>query len=422
VFGLLPAVQASNPNLNNSLKEGGRTGGGGSHRLRSSLVVFEIALSLILLVGAGLLVRSFLSLLKTNPGFEPDHLMTMNLLLPSAKYKEDAQVVAFYKDLVQRAQQVPGVKDAALVNYIPLGGANSSDGFLVEGVPEPPPGQEFIGRYRVCTPDYFRTMGISVLRGRSFTEADKAGSPPVAIVNENMARTYWANGDAIGKRFRFYGPLDRSPWIQIVGIINDVRHDLNTPINPEYYLPHAQDTWNAMVLVARTNVDPASTASALRQQVWAIDKDQPVFDVKTMTEVRSNSVALYSFSSVMLGIFAGVALLLAAVGIYGVLAFAVTQRTQEIGIRMALGAKTSDVLRLVLRHGMGMTLLGSCIGLAGAWGLTRFIAGLLVGVSSTDLVTFSVVTFTLLSAALLACYVPARRATKVDPLVALRYE
>jgi putative ABC transport system permease protein len=237
-----------------------------------------------------------------------------------------------------------------------------------------------------------------------------------------MARTYWANGDAIGKRFRFYGPLDRSPWIQIVGIINDVRHDLNTPINPEYHLPHAQDTWNAMVLVARTNVDPASTASALRQQVWAIDKDQPVFEVKTMTEVRSISVALYSFSSVMLGIFAGVALLLAAVGIYGVLAFAVTQRTQEIGIRMALGAKTSDVLRLVLRHGMGMTLLGICIGLAGAWGLTRFIAGLLVGVSSTDLVTFSVVTFTLLSAALLACYVPARRATKVDPLVALRYE
>ncbi|HEV8138002.1 MAG TPA: ABC transporter permease [Pyrinomonadaceae bacterium] len=422
VFGLLPAVQASNPNLNNSLKEGGRTGGGGSHRLRSSLVVFEIALSLILLVGAGLLVRSFLSLLKTNPGFEPDHLMTMNLLLPSAKYKEDAQVVAFYKDLVQRAQQVPGVKDAALVNYIPLGGANSSDGFLVEGVPEPPPGQEFIGRYRVCTPDYFRTMGISVLRGRAFTDADKVGSPRVAIVNETMARTYWANGDAIGKRFRFYGPLDRSPWIQIVGIINDVRHDLNTPINPEYYLPHAQDTWNAMVLVARTNVEPASTASALRQQVWAIDKDQPVFDVKTMTEVRSNSVALYSFSSVMLGIFAGVALLLAAVGIYGVLAFAVTQRTQEIGIRMALGAKSSDVLRLVLRHGMGMTLLGICIGLAGAWGLTRFIAGLLVGVSSTDLVTFSVVTFTLLSAALLACYVPARRATKVDPLVALRYE
>jgi putative ABC transport system permease protein len=422
IFGLAPALQVSKPNLNNSLKEGGRTGGGGSQRLRSSLVVFEIALSVILLVGAGLLVRSFLSLLRTNPGFQPDHLMTMNLVLPSAKYKEDSQVVAFYSDLVQRAQQVPGVQNAALVNYLPLAGSNSSDGFLVEGLPEPPSGQEFIGRYRVCTPEYFETMGISILRGRPFTAGDKTGSTPVAIVNETMAHTYWANGEAVGKRFRFYGPLDKSPWIEIVGIIKDVRHDLNTPITPEYYLPHAQDTWHAMVLVARTTVDPASTAAALRQQVWAIDKDQPVYDVKTMTEVRAESVALYSFSSVMLGIFAGVALLLAAVGIYGVLAFVVTQRTQEIGIRMALGAKTGDVLRLILRHGMGMTLLGICVGLAGAWGLTRFIAGLLVGVSSTDLVTFGVVTFTLLSAAMLACYVPARRATKVDPLVALRYE
>jgi len=422
LFGLLPAFQASNPNLNDSLKEGGRTGGGGSHRLRSSLVVFEIALSLILLVGAGLLVRSFLSLLKTNPGFEPDHLMTMSLVVPVTKYKEDSQVVSFYKELVQRAQQVPGVKDAALVNFIPLGGSNSSDGFLVEGTPEPTPGHEFLGRYRVCTPEYFKTMGISVLKGRAFTNADRVGSLPVAIVNETMARTYWANGDAIGKRFRFYGPLDKAPWMQIVGIINDVRHDLNTPITPEYYLPLAQDTWHGMVLVVRTSVDPASTASALRQQVWAIDKDQPVFEVKTMTEVRSISVALYSFSSVLLGIFAGVALLLASVGIYGVLAFAVTQRTQEIGIRMALGASTRDVLSLVLRHGMGMTLLGIGIGLAGAWGLTRFISGLLVGVSTTDWLTFAVVTFSLLLAALLACYVPARRATKVDPLEALRYE
>ena len=422
IFGLAPALQVSKPNLNSSLKEGGRIGGGGSQRLRSSLVVFEIALSLILLVGAGLLVRSFLSLLRTNPGFQPDNLMTMSLMLPSLKYKEEPQVAAFYSELVHRAQQVPGVQDAALVNYIPLGGSNSSDGFLVEGVPEPPSGHEFVGRYRVCTPEYFETMGISILKGRPFTDADKAGSTRVAIVNETMARTYWANGDALGKRFRFYGPLDKSPWIEIVGIINDVRHDLNTPIVPEYYLPHAQDSWSGMVLVARTTVDPASTAAALRQQVWAIDKDQPVYDVKTMTEVRAVSVALYSFSSVMLGIFAGVALLLAAVGIYGVLAFAVTQRTQEIGIRMALGARRGDVLRLVIRHGMLMAIIGVVIGLAGAWGLTRFLSGLLVGVSRTDLLTFSVVTLSLLIAALLACYLPARRATKVDPLVALRYE
>jgi len=237
-----------------------------------------------------------------------------------------------------------------------------------------------------------------------------------------MARKYWANGDAVGKRFRFLGALEKRPWIEIVGIVQDVKHDLNVPVTPDYYLPYAQDAWSGMVLVARTTVDPASTASALRQQVWAIDKDQPVFDVKTMEELRSISVALYSFSSVMLAIFAGVALILAAVGIYGVMAFAVTQRTQEIGIRMALGAKGTDVLKLVLRHGMSMALLGIGIGLAGAWALTRFLSKLLVGISTTDLLTFSIVTFTLLVAALLACYLPARRATKVDPLVALRYE
>jgi len=237
-----------------------------------------------------------------------------------------------------------------------------------------------------------------------------------------LARRYWPVGDALGKRIRFYGPLERAPWMQIVGIVQDVKHDLNVPVTPEYYLPYPQDVWSSMVLVARTTVDPASTASALRQQVWSLDKDQPVFDVKTMDEVRSISVALYSFSSVMLAVFAGVALILAAVGIYGVMAFAVTQRTQEIGIRMALGAGRADVLKLVLRHGMWLALIGVAIGLAGAWALTRFLSKLLVGVSTTDILTFSIVTFTLLFAALLACYLPARRATKVDPLVALRTE
>jgi predicted permease len=422
VFGLAPALQVSKPNLNDALKEGGRQGSSGSNRLRSSIVVFEIALSLVLLVGAGLLTRSFMSLLKTDPGFKPDHLITANLILPAAKYKDDPSRAAFYTDLVQRVQAVPGIQSAALVNYIPLGGANSSDDFLIEGQPEPAPNQENEGRYRVCTPDYFETMGIPVLKGRAFTNQDKAGAPPVAIVNETLAKKHWPNGDAIGKRIRFYGPLDRNPWIEIVGIAQDVRHDLNTPITPDFYLPHAQDPWNAMIVVARTRVDPASMSAAIRQQVWAIDKDQPVFDIKTMEEVRSISIALYSFSSVMLAIFAGVALLLAAVGIYGVMAFAVTQRTQEIGIRIALGAQTPDVLKLVLRNGMGLALIGVGIGLLGAVGLTRFLSGLLVGVSSTDLITFSVVTLTLLAAALLACYVPARRATKVDPLVALRYE
>jgi putative ABC transport system permease protein len=422
VFGLAPALQMSKPNLNDTLKEGTRGTTGTSHRLRSSLVVFEVALSLVLLVGAGLLTRSFLSLLRTDPGFNPDHVLTMNLVLPVAKYKDQPARAAFYNDLVQRVKTQPGVESAAFVNYLPLGGANSSDSYYVEGEPDPPPGQEHEGRYRVATPDYFRTMEISIVRGRAFTEQDKADAPPVVIVNETLARAHWPDQDPLGKRIRLYGPPDKSPWMEIVGVVEDVKHELNIPVTPEYYLPHAQDPWNAMVLVARTSVEPASLAPALRQQVWAIDKDQPVFDVKTMQEVRSGSVALYSFSSVMLAIFAGVALVLAAVGIYGVMAFAVTQRTQEIGIRMALGARTADVLKLVVTHGMKLALLGIVIGLAGSWALTRFIEKLLVGVEATDMLTFSLVSLCLLVAAFVACYLPARRATKVDPLVALRYE
>jgi putative ABC transport system permease protein len=376
----------------------------------------------MLLVGAGLLTRSFLSLLRTNPGFNSDNVLTMSLVLPRLKYKEEPQRVAFYSDLVQRVKSYPGVESAAVVNFIPLAGANSTDSYLVEGQPEPQPGQEYEGRYRVASPDYFRTMGISVIRGRSFTEQDKAGATPVIVVNETLARRHWPGQDPIGKRIRFYGPLDKAPWMEVVGVIADVKHDLTIPVMPEYYLPYAQDGWTGMVLVAKTSVDPASLAGGLREQVWAIDKDQPVFDIRTMQEVRSGSVALYSFSSVMLGIFAGVAMILAAIGIYGVMAFAVTQRTQEIGIRMALGARTADVMKLVVKHGMKLALLGIVIGLAGSWALTRFIGKLLVGVQPTDLLTFSVVSLCLLVAAFIACYLPARRATKVDPLVALRYE
>jgi putative ABC transport system permease protein len=422
VFGLAPALQVSKPNLNEALKEGSRQTSGSSHWLRSGLVVFEVAISLVLLVGAGLLARSFLSLLRTNPGFNPDHVLTMNIMLPGAKYKTEPQRAAFYDDLVQRVKAQPGVESAAAVNYIPLGGSNSSDSYLVEGTPEPAPGQENEGRYRVCTPDYFRTMGIPIVQGRGFTEQDKVSAPPVVIVNETLARKHWPSESAVGKRIRFYGPLGEAPWMEIVGVIEDVKHELDLAVTPEYYLPHAQHPSSGMVLVARTTVEPGSLAGALRQQVWAIDKDQPVFDVKTMQEVRSASVALYSFSSLMLAIFAGVALLLASIGIYGVMAFAVTQRTQEIGIRMALGARAADVLKLVVKHGMKLALLGTVLGLLGSWAVTRFINKLLVGVQPTDLLTFSVVSAFLLAAAFVACYLPARRATKVDPLEALRYE
>jgi putative ABC transport system permease protein len=419
---LAPALQFSKPDLNNALKEGGRQGSPGSHRLRSSLVVLEVALSLVLLIGAGLLVRSFLALLRTDPGFNPDNILTMNLVLPGTKYKEPPARADFFSSVVQRVKDLPGVESAAVVSHLPLGGSNASDDFLIEGVPEPPPGKENESRYRVCTPDYFRTMGISILKGHGFTEQDRAGTTPVVIVNQSLADKYWPNGDVLGKRIRFYGPLDRAPWMEIVGVMQNVKHELNIPVTPEIFLPHAQDPWNGMVLVAKTRVDPAAMTAAIKQQVWFVDKDQPVFEVRTMYEVRAISVALYSTSAVMLAVFAAVAMLLAAIGIYGVMAFAVTQRTHEIGVRMALGAQAGDVLKLVLKHGMMLAVLGVVIGLVGSWALTRFMANLLVGVGTTDLLTFGAVSLFLLAVALLASYLPARRAMKVDPLVALRYE
>ncbi|HKS10240.1 MAG TPA: ABC transporter permease [Pyrinomonadaceae bacterium] len=422
LFGLAPALQVSKPNLNDALKENSRQSSGRSHRLRSSLVVFEFALSLVLLVGAGLFFRSFVTLFKTDPGFNPDNVVTMNLILSATKYKEEPQTVAFYNDLVQRVKAKPGVQSAAAVNYLPLGGSNSSDAYLVEGEAEPAPGNENVGRYRVCTPDYFTTMQIPILRGRAFTDQDKAGAPLVVIVNETLARKHWPGQDPIGKRIRFHAPLDKAPWMEVVGVIKDVKHELTLEVTPEYYLSFPQDVWRGMVVVARTTVDPASLMGSLRQDVWAIDKDQPVFDVRTMQEVRSLSVGLQQFNSMMIGLFAGVALLLAAIGIYGVMAFAVTQRTREIGIRMALGARKTDVLRLIVVNGMKLAVIGLVLGLVASWALTRFIAGLLFGVEPTDPLTFTVVSACLLAAAFLACYLPARRATRVDPLEALRYE
>jgi putative ABC transport system permease protein len=422
LFGLAPSWQISKPNLNRALKDGGRQTAGGSHRLRSSLVVFEVALSLVLLVGAGLLVRNFLTLLRTDPGFNGESLLTMNFVLPTAKYKDRPARAAFYADLEQRVKVLGGIQSAALVSHIPLGGSNSSDAFLIEGQPEPPPGQENEGRIRVCTPDYFKTMQIPVLQGRAFNQYDKVGTTPVVIVNETFAKTYWPNGDAIGKRMRFIGPLAENPWKEVVGIVKDVKHELNIPITTDYYLPHAQESWSGMVLVAKTKVDPLSMAAPIKQQLWSIDKDQPAFEIKSMDQVKANSVALYSFSSVMLAIFGALALLLASIGIYGVMAFVVSQRTHEIGVRMALGARANDVLAMVVKNGMKLAVIGVVLGLAGSWLLTRFLAKLLVGVPTTDLLTFSLVSLFLLGAALLACYIPARRATKVDPLVALRYE
>ena len=422
LFGLAPAWQFSRTDISGGLKEGAPQASSSSHRVRSLLVVSEVALSLMLLVSAGLLVRTFLALLKTDPGFDAANVMTMRMALPVAKYKDEPQRIAFYEDLVQRVRALPGVETAAAISHLPLGGSNSSNTFLIEGEPEPPPGQELIGRNRSCTPDYFRTMNIPVIKGRSFTEQDTAASTPVVIVNETFARRFWPNQDPIGKRMRVDGPINEFPWLHVVGVVKDVKHELNIETSHDYYLPYAQDVWNSMVLVARTSVEPLAMAGAMRHQVWAIDKDQPVFEVRTMEQVRSLSVHLYSFSSISLAIFGGIAMLLAALGIYGVVSYSVAQRTQEIGIRMALGARSPDVLKLVVRNGMSMVFMGIAVGLLGAYGMTRLLSSLLFGVTPTDVVTFAIVTSGLLLTAFLACYIPARRATKVDPLVALRYE
>ena len=422
LFGLAPAWQVARTDLNEALKEGGRQTASGRNRLRGLLVISEVALSLMLLISAGLLMRTFVRLIKTDPGFNPANVMTMSLSVPAAKYREESQRAAFYQELIRRIEALPGIQSAGAVNYLPLGGGNASNSFFIEGRPEPPPGQEWIGRYRVCTPDYFVALGIPLLRGRSFTDQDKPGSTPVVIVNETFAKTYWPNEDAIGKRMRIAGPLKDFPWLQVVGVVRDVKHELNTPNSADFFLPHAQDVWSSMVVVARTKGDPLSYAGAIRQQVWDIDRDQPVYKMRTMEDVRAFSVSLYSFSSASLGLFAGIALLLAAIGIYGVMSYAVSLRTQEIGIRMALGAGAIDVLKLVVRSGMALAAIGVIVGLGGAFAITRFMSSLLFGVSPTDIGTFALVTVGLLFVALFACYIPARRATKVDPLVALRYE
>ncbi len=423
LFGLAPALQSSKTNLSEALKEGAqKSAGAARQRLRSVLVVAEVALSLVLLIGAGLTVKSFWLLLQSNPGFNPENILTMGLALSGQKYREPAPCLVFYQDLIQQVKTLPGVESVAAVNHLPLGGSNSSSPFLVEGLPEPPPGQEFGGRYRVCTPDYFETMGIAVVKGRGFTEQDRADSPPVVIVSETLAQRFFPGGDALGKRFRFTGNPANNPWMEVVGVVNDVKHELNLPFTGDYYLPHKQDPWGNMMLVARTSAEPLALAEPIRNEVLALDKSQPVFDIKTMKQVRAVSVLPYSISGTWLSIFGVIALVLAAVGIYGVMSYSVSQRTHEIGVRMALGARPSDVMLLVIRQGITLVAIGLGIGLIGGIALTSAMQSLLFGVGSTDTLTFLLVSLLLAATALLACFIPARRATKVDPMVALRYE
>ncbi len=427
IFGLAPALQNSGLNLNAALKTGRRSNSDslGRRYLRSALVVAEVALSLMLLVGAGLMIKSFLKLQAVSPGFKPEQILTMHLTLPRAKYDTNEKVTAFYEQLLSRVKTVPGVESAALSISLPPNNLEVSDSFTIEGKPLPTGTSEPIVPIIFNSPDYFKVLGVPLLEGRLFTEADKDKAPMVVIINQTLADRYFPNETPVGKRFRVGGgERNGNPWMEIVGVVGDIKYSgLDANPEPAYYVPLAQNAWRASYLVAHSSTtNPLTLAPALRQEVWAIDKDLPVAQVATMEQLLARSIAQPRFRTLLLGLFAVVALVLASIGIYGVISYAVTRRTQELGIRRALGAQTGDVLRLVIRQGMSLTLIGIGLGLAASLALSRILENLLYEVSVTDWITFASVVGLLSLVALLACYLPARRATRIDPMVALRSE
>jgi putative ABC transport system permease protein len=426
IFGLAPAIQASRLGQSETLKETGRDSvtSTSGNRIRSLLVVAEVALSLILLVGAGLLINSFLRLKNVDPGFRADNLLTMKVVLPEPRYREFDKRSAFYKDLLQRLQAVPGVSSAAVTTNLPLYRQGNSIGILIEGRPEPQPGQELIVVTRVVSPSYLETMGIQLLKGRFLSEQDEASGQRVVVISEAMANKFWPGEDAIGKRLSGGRVNSQQDWRQVVGVVRDVRQfDLQAAPRPQMYLSYKQAGFFApRDLVVKTTVEPSSLVSAVRKTVWEIDKDQPVASISTMDTILSESIGRQRFSMLLLAIFAGIALVLAAVGIYSVMNYSVTRRTQEIGIRMALGAQRGAVLRLAIGRELKLVVIGLVIGIGSSLLLTRLMASLLFGVTPTDPITFVSISLVLVLTALVASYLPARRASKVDPIVALRFQ
>ncbi|HEU4511378.1 MAG TPA: ABC transporter permease [Pyrinomonadaceae bacterium] len=423
LFGLVPALQASKPDPGNMLKDAGRGfSHAGRNRMRSALIVSEVALSLMLLVGAGLLINSFWRLLRTDAGFDPKGVLTLDIPLDRRVYPTPEQQSAAFQQLIARMKSLPGVRDASVVNNVPLTDLDIEFSFQVEGREPYKPGEEPTADFTVSGSDYFRTMNIALLRGRVFTDQDTANTPPVMVVSQAFAKQYFPNEDAIGKRIIFEGETKTTR--EIVGVVEDIRRNgLDIDVEPEIYVSHLQDPERRLNIVMRTHAQDASQLTqAARAEVKAFDPKQIIWRVQTLEDLLGTSVAPRKFNMLLLGIFAGVALILAAVGLYGVMSYSVSWRTHEIGIRMALGARHADVLRLVVRQGMTMTLIGLALGLVGAFALSRVLAGLLYGVSATDPLTFTGVSVVLLAVALLACLVPARRATRVDPIIALRSE
>jgi len=415
LFGLAPALHVSRGNLNDYLKEGERGSTGSHGKTRSILVVAEVGLSLILLVGSGLLIKSFVRLMEVNPGFDTSHLLVFNVGLPTSS--TPAQQDDFYHQVVERLQALPGVQSAGAVSRVPLSGGNSDRGFEVPGS-----SKKYNADIRISTPFYFQTMGIPLLKGRSLSEQDVHGSVQVAVINEELAHEVFPGQDPVGKYIVKFETVD-SP-IQIVGVVGNVRHeDLETAPNPEIYLPFGQAHWPSAFMVVRSKTsDPLALATAAQNAVASVNKDVPLANLRSMQDMLARSLLRRKFAMLLLSIFAGLAMLLAAIGLYGVMSYTVSQRTREIGIRMALGAQKEDVLKLVVGKGMRLAALGVAVGLIASSALTRLISTLLFGVSARDPITFGIVAALLGAVALLANYVPARRAAKVDPLVALRYE
>jgi putative ABC transport system permease protein len=426
LFGLAPAIQMANSDLNDTLKETGRDSAAGRHgnRIRGFLIISEVAVSFLLLIGAGLLINSFIHLRHVDPGFRSEKLLTMKIVLPETRYPNKQGRSLFYDELLRRIEALPGVAATAVATDLPLTNTGNSLGIAMEGRADPAPDRMPIIITRVVSPAYFKTMSIPLLDGRVFTDGDKSDSPPIVVISETMARRFWPGENPLGKRIKVGRSTSSWPWLTVIGVVKDVRqYELIIEPKPQMYVPYQQaEFFEPRALVIRTNFNPLSLAGTVRQTVWEIDKDQPVSDISTMEEVIADSVAQQRFSMLLLGIFAGLALVLAAVGIYGVMSYSVAQRTREIGIRMALGAQRSDVLKMTIGSGLRLVLVGAAIGLVAALVLTRVMSSLLFGVSPTDPLTFISISIVLIGVAVLASYVPALRATRVDPIFALRYE
>ncbi|MGH9866199.1 MAG: FtsX-like permease family protein, partial [Candidatus Acidiferrales bacterium] len=423
LFGLVPALAGIKTDLNVSLKEAAAVSTGGTRRVSNeSLIVLQFALAVVLLAGAGLLGNSFVRLLRVNPGFNPRNVLTMQVFLSPVQFPEgDPKGAVVLRQMLERVRAVPGVRSAGLVISLPLMGGPSTD-FVISGRPTPRLGDEPSADILVIDPGYLRTMQIALLAGREFTERDNKDSARVMIINQTMAREFWPHESPIGKRvtMKDWGPPLTG---EIVGVAGDVKtNGLDAAIGPAIYWPYSQFPVNFNTIVVRSDTDPLRLVSAVKSQIWSVDKNQPISKIATMEQVLSDSIAQRRLYLVLLGVFAGAALLLAAVGIYGVMSYSVSQRTHEIGIRLALGAEQTEILKLILGRGAKLTLLGVTTGIVAAMLLTRLMSSLLFGVDATDPATFAAVAVLLTLVALVACYIPARRAMRVDPMVALRYE